>query len=190
MLIVEFYGVPSAGKSVFAAGCYSESVKHGFSATLVTEYVKSLANRNIPISDIDQLYIIGNQTRWETECYGNYEVVFADSSPMLGAFYCAYYSRGEYSMQQTVLDWEQRVALKHGVKRLRVFLPRNPNWFQQKGRYQQAEAAALMEPLLVNFLDGLKDPYITLDHRDPLALFEYIKKEGLLNDSAPRNPPL
>lgn len=177
MLVIEFYGVPSAGKSVFAAGCYSEGVKGGLSAALVTEFVKPLANRGIAISDEDQFFIIGNQTRWETDCYGKYDMIFADSSPMLGAFYCEFYSNGDYSMTKAVRDWENRVAFKHGVKRVRVFLRRNPAWFQQNGRYQDAETAARMEPLLENFLEKLGDPYIILDGRDPNELF---RKIGLI----------
>lgn len=180
MKVIEFFGVPSSGKSVFASNCYVDACKKGIHSGLVTEYVKSLAERQIKINSEDQFFIVGNQTKAEVSKYhANYKYIFTDSPAILGSFYSVYYNNGiqnpfTTSLYTLTLSWESFVKYKYNIDRIRIFLSLNKDWFIQEGRYQSLDQCLEMEAQLKNYVLGFDPSTITIDHRSTEKLFDIL----------------
>lgn len=134
--VIECWGSPGSGKSTFAADCFVEAAKRGLNAHLVTEFIKDHANRKLAISDLDQAWITGEQTRKESGAYEQYEYIFTDSPVLLASFFDYYYNRDDMGLSSYVVRWENRANLKHPINRIRVFLPLVEEWYKQTGRYE------------------------------------------------------
>ena len=182
LTVIEFWGSPGSGKSVFAAECFAEAAKRGLNCHLITEFIKPQAIRGIPIKELDQPWIAGEQTHMEEGCYGKFDIVFTDSPVLLPAFFGHHYDEDDMGLASLVCRWENRAKAKHDINRVRVFLPLVEAWFKQTGRYESYEESKAMSNKLARWLIKVTGnaPTIELD-RDRAAfvvrhLSEYLPK--------------
>ncbi len=174
--VIEFWGSPGSGKSTFAADCFVEAAKRGLNCHLVTEFIKDHAVRGLPIEELDQQWITGEQTRRESGCYGKFDFVFTDSPVLLPAFFSHYYDEDDLGLASFICRWENRASAKHNIERIRVFLPVVEEWFKQTGRYESYEDSYKMSLKLKNWIHKVtgKDPiFITTSDRDKV---EFVTK--------------
>lgn len=150
--VVEFWGSPGSGKSTFAAECFAEAAKRGLNAHYVPEFIKPHANRGLPIDELDQLWISGEQTRHESGTYGKYDYVFTDSPVLLPAFFSYYYDDDDMGLASVICRWENRANAKYDIRRIRVFLPLVEAWFKQTGRYESFEQSKAMSDKLARWM--------------------------------------
>ena len=87
LLIVNLYGVPSAGKSTGASFIFSILKMCGVNAELVTEFAKDKVWENNEEVFRNQAYIFGKQLFRITRCENKVEVIVTDSPIMLSSFY-------------------------------------------------------------------------------------------------------
>jgi hypothetical protein len=150
--VIEFWGSPGSGKSTFAAECFAEAAKLGLNAHLVSEFIKDHAVRGYAIDELDQLWITGEQTRKEAGTYGKYDFVFTDSPILLPSFFAHHYDEDDMGLASVVSRWENRANAKHGIKRIRVFLPLVEGWFKQTGRYESFEQSRVMSEKMTKWI--------------------------------------
>ncbi len=173
LTVIEFWGSPGSGKSTFAAECFSEAAKQGLNAHLVTEFIKDHAVRGLPIGELDQIWITGEQTRKEAGTYGKYEFVFTDSPILLPAFFAHHYDEDDMGLASVVCRWENRANALHNINRIRVFLPLVEEWFKQTGRYESFEQSKAMSDKLTKWLTKVtgQSPVVEME-RDRVAFVQ------------------
>jgi len=173
--IVECWGSPGSGKSTFAADCFVEAAKQGYNAYLVTEFIKESALRDIPIHELDQVWITGEQTRKESAAYNKYKVIFTDSPVLLASFFDYYYNNDDMGLASYICRWENRANLSTPINRIRVFLPLVEEWFKQTGRYESYEQSKTMSEELIHWIPRVvgSHPIVIDERRDRV---EFVKK--------------
>lgn len=174
--VIEFWGSPGSGKSTFAADCFVEAAKRGLNCHLVTEFIKDHAVRGLPIEELDQPWITGEQTRRESGCYGKFDFVFTDSPVLLPAFFSHYYDEDDLGLASFICRWENRASAKYNIERIRVFLPIVEEWFKQTGRYESYEDSHKMSLKLktwIHKVTGTDPLFITTPCRDKV---EFVTK--------------
>lgn len=150
--VVEFWGSPGSGKSTFAAECFAEAAKKGLNCHLISEFIKDHAVRGLPIEELDQLWIVGEQSRKEAGAYGKFDIIFTDSPVLLPAFYGHHYDEDDMGLASVICRWENRANAKFGIRRVRVFLPLVEAWFKQTGRYENYLQSNAMSEKMVKWL--------------------------------------
>lgn len=174
LTVIEFWGSPGSGKSTFAAECFSKAAKEGLNAYLVTEFIKPHAVRGLPIEELDQIWITGEQTRLEAGTYGKYDFVFTDSPILLPSFFAHHYDEDDMGLASVVSRWENRANAKYDIQRIRVFLPLVESWFKQTGRYESFEQSKAMSEKLAKWMKKVtgQAPIVEIE-RDPI---EFVTK--------------
>lgn len=142
--VIEFWGSPGSGKSTFAAECYVHAAKSGYNCHLVAEFAKDHAIRGLPIDELDQPWLTGEQCRKESGAYDKYEMIFTDSPVLLPAFFAHHYDSDDMGLASVICRWENRANAKYSIQRIRVFLPLMEEWFKQTGRYESLEQSREM----------------------------------------------
>jgi hypothetical protein len=167
--VIEFWGSPGSGKSTFAADCFVVAAKQGYNCHLVTEAIKPHAIRGLPISELDQTWIAGEQSRLESSTYGKFDYVFTDSPVLLPAFFGKYHDGDDLGLASIIHRWENRASAKYKIHRTRVFLPLVEAWFKTTGRYESYEQSKEMSEALYDWLwriIGVKPDIISTEDRD------------------------
>jgi len=173
--VIECWGSPGSGKSTFAADCFVEAAKRGLNAYLVTEFIKDHAVRELPIGELDQAWITGEQTRKESSAYGKYQYIFTDSPVLLASFFDYFYNDDDMGLASYVCRWENRANLSHNIRRIRVFLPLVEEWFSQTGRYESYEQSLEMSLRLQKWIPKVvgANPIVIDERRDRV---DFVKK--------------
>lgn len=153
MLVVNLFGVPSAGKSTGAAYIFSKLKMAGLNAELVTEYAKDKVwedNKEVFKPD-NQCYIFGKQFFRISRCRDKVDVVVTDSPLPLCVFYNHSDVLGEDFNKTVMRVFNSFDNVNYLLLRAK---PYNP-----KGRLQtEAESDALKEPI-VNMLKNREIKY-------------------------------
>jgi hypothetical protein len=87
MLVVNLFGVPSAGKSTGAAYIFSKLKMNGINAELITEFAKDKVWENSEEVFKNQAYIFGKQSFKLSRVKNKVEVAITDSPLPLSIFY-------------------------------------------------------------------------------------------------------
>jgi len=146
MIIVNLFGVPSAGKSTGAAYIFSKLKMLGINAEMVTEFAKDKVWEQSAEVFNNQLYILGKQSFKISKLKNKVEVIITDSPLPLSIFYNNDPVLGEV-FDQLVLN------VFNSYENVNYLLLRDKP-YNSNGRFQtELESNALAEPmknLLIN----------------------------------------
>ena len=87
MVLVNFFGVPGAGKSTGTAYVFSKLKMLGYNAELVDEFAKGKVYEENKEAFKNQAYIFGKQFYKITRCEEKVDVILTDSPLLLSVFY-------------------------------------------------------------------------------------------------------
>lgn len=87
MVVINLFGVPSAGKSTGAAYVFAQLKMHGINAELVTEFAKDKVWENNEEVFKNQAYVFGKQSFKMSRCKNKVDVIITDSPLPLSIFY-------------------------------------------------------------------------------------------------------
>lgn len=141
MIVVNLFGVPSAGKSTGSAYVFAILKAYGINAELVTEYAKDKVWENNEEVFKNQAYIFGKQSFRLSRCADKVDVVITDSPLPLSIFYNKSKVLGE-DFNRTVMNvFNSYKNMNYLIDRVK---PYNPN-----GRLQtEKESDALKRPMI------------------------------------------
>lgn len=142
MIVINLFGVPSAGKSTGAAYIFSKLKLAGINAELITEFAKDKVwEENAEIFKPDnQCYVFGKQFYKMSRCRDKVDVIITDSPLPLSILYNKSKILGE-EFNQTVMN------CFNSFENISYLLLRDKK-YNSKGRLQtEEESNALSEPL-------------------------------------------
>lgn len=140
LVIVNLFGVPSAGKSTGAAYIFSQLKNKGINAELITEFAKDKVWEENSAALSNQAYIFGKQYYRISRCQDKVEVIVTDS-PILNSVL--------YNTNETLgLEFNTLVSkVFHSYDSMNYLLLRDKP-YNPVGRLQtEAESDAMVEPL-------------------------------------------
>lgn len=146
MLVVNLFGVPSAGKSTGAAYIFAQLKMRGINTELVTEFAKDKVWENNQEVFKNQAYLFGKQSYRLSRCRDKVDIIVTDSPLPLSIFYNNDPSLTE-NFNKSVMDvFNSYNNINYLLLRTK---PYNPI-----GRHQtEEESDALKQPMI----DLLKD---------------------------------
>ena len=141
MIVVNLFGVPSAGKSTGAAYIFSQLKLNGINAELITEFAKDKVWENNTEVFKNQAYLFGKQSYRMSRCKDKVDVIVTDSPLPLSIFYNKDTVLGE-DFNKTVMNvFNSYNNLNYLLLRVK---PYNP-----AGRHQtEKESDALKQPMV------------------------------------------
>jgi len=147
--LINLYGGPGIGKSVFAARLYTELSMRELCVELVGEYAKEL----IWQKDYDKLkyqpFVTKGQIK-KLAPVGQCNIVITDSPLMLGLIYAKNEQHAKKSFK-LIKDWHCNME---GVDEINILLKRDRSGYQENGRMESLEEASKkdeeIEKLLIN----------------------------------------
>lgn len=148
--LINLYAGSGCGKSTTAADVFVQMKKNGIVCELITEYVKTWAWRNRPITAFDDVYITAKQLHREAALYGKVDYIITDSPIGLGAIYEKLYNPDSRMM----LDLCRELRKRQDVSGLRVVncLLKRTKPYVQAGRYEDERAARRVDAICEEFL--------------------------------------
>lgn len=164
MIVVNLFGVPSAGKSTGAAYIFSQLKLNGINAELITEFAKDKVWENNTEVFKNQAYLFGKQSYRMSRCKDKVDVIVTDSPLPLSIFYNKDTVLGE-DFNKTVMNvFNSYNNLNYLLLRVK---PYNPI-----GRHQtEKESDALKQPMV----DLLQDRNIKYtEHNGSIEGYEEI----------------
>lgn len=147
---INFFGVPSAGKSTTALGmaAYMKAERRDVVTELATEYVKKWAYRGQVPSGFDQYYLFGKTIHQEEMLLKNgVDLVISDSPLWLSAFYADYSKVPAYSHLTHIC-----AAFDRQYPALNILLDGRDRSYVQAGRYQTQTESSQMHDVLKDWL--------------------------------------
>lgn len=159
--VINLFGGPGIGKSTLQADLYAYMKKQGYRVEMVREVAKKWAWAERPISPLDQLNIIGEQIKDESELYGKVDYIITDSPIMLGAFYMDF-NHGEMFMQNMINEY-MYFAEKNGVEYKNFMLSRKKMKYDPFGRFESEYQLANLDENLQAFLYEARLPFKLID---------------------------
>lgn len=169
MVVVNLFGVPSAGKSTGAAYIFSQLKLNGINAELITEFAKDKVWENNTEVFKNQAYLFGKQSYRMSRCKDKVDVIVTDSPLPLSIFYNKDTVLGE-DFNKTVMNvFNSYNNLNYLLLRVK---PYNPI-----GRHQtEKESDALKQPMV----DLLQDRNIKYtEHNGSIEGYEEIISDVL-----------
>ena len=141
MIVVNLFGVPSAGKSTGAAYIFSQLKLNGINAELITEFAKDKVWENNTEVFKNQAYLFGKQSYRMSRCKDKVDVIVTDSPLPLSIFYNKDTVLGE-DFNKTVMNvFNSYNNLNYLLLRVK---PYNP-----AGRHQtEKESDSLKQPMV------------------------------------------
>lgn len=153
MIVVNLFGVPSAGKSTGVAYIFSKIKMAGINAELITEFAKDKVwEENSEVFKPDnQCYLFGKQFYRMSRCRDKVDIIVTDSPLPLSIFYNKSEVLGE-NFNRTIMN------CFNSFDNISYLLLRDKP-YNPKGRLQtEAESDALKEPL-INLLQSRNIKY-------------------------------
>lgn len=156
MIVINLFGVPSAGKSTGAAYIFSKIKMAGINAELITEFAKDKVwEENSEVFKPDnQCYLFGKQFYKMSRCRDKVDVIITDSPLPL----CILYNKSEVlgeEFNKTVMN------CYNSFNNIAYLLLRDKP-YNARGRLQtEEESDALKEPL-TNLLESREIQYTTV----------------------------
>lgn len=151
MIVVNLFGVPSAGKSTGAAYIFSKLKMNGVNAELITEFAKDKVWENNEEVFKNQAYLFGKQSFRMSRCKDKVDVIVTDSPLPLSIFYNQDEVLGE-DFNKTVMNvFNSYSNLNYLLLRVK---PYNPI-----GRHQTEEESDKLKEPMVALLNDRKIQY-------------------------------
>jgi len=174
MIVVNLFGVPSAGKSTGAAYIFSRLKMNGVNAELITEFAKDKVWENNEEVFKNQAYLFGKQSFRMSRCKDKVDVIVTDSPLPLSIFYNQDEVLGE-DFNNTVMNvFNSYSNLNYLLLRVK---PYNP-----VGRHQTEEESDKLKEPMVALLNNRKIQYTehpgSLEGYDAIVtqVLEYLNK--------------
>lgn len=164
MIVVNLFGVPSAGKSTGASYIFSQLKLNGVNAELITEFAKDKVwENNIEVFK-NQAYLFGKQSYKMSRCKDKVDVLVTDSPLPLSIFYNKDIVLGE-DFNKTVMNvFNSYNNLNYLLLRVK---PYNPI-----GRHQTEEESDELKQPMVNLLHDRNIKYT--EHNGSVEGYEEI----------------
>lgn len=159
-VVINLFGGPNTGKSTLQADLYSYMKKAGYRVEMVREVAKKWAWGKTEITPLDQLNIIGEQIKDESDLYGKVDYIITDSPIMLGAFYMDH-NHGELFMQDMVRQYMD-FAEKNGVIFKNILLTRKGIPYDPSGRFENKYQLEILDDNLKAFIVEARLDFDTL----------------------------
>lgn len=141
MTVINLFGVPSSGKSTYAAYIFSALKSKGVSVELVTEFAKDMVWEGNEEAFKNYAYVFGQQSFRLSRCKDKVDVIITDSPLPLSIFYNEDAVLGE-SFNETVMN------VFNSYENLNYFLNRTTP-YSSVGRFQtEEESDALKQPMI------------------------------------------
>lgn len=154
-VVVNIFSGPGCGKSTLAAEIFVDLKKQGFSAELVTEYVKKWAWQGHPVKGWeDSLYIFAKQLRAESILYGRVDFIVTDSPLGLCAAYERFYRPDQLLIREAFLRVREQQASEGVVENLDFHLMRQHKYVPE-GRYETEEQARDVDRVIRDLIGGV-----------------------------------
>jgi len=151
--VINLFGGSGIGKSTIAAELFVELKKQGKSVELVQEFVKEWAWQKRKITELDQIQIVAEQIRRETQLYGKVDYLITDCPLMMCACYAQERAPNLFSGLKhtitTVMDIWQLSG--EGVFYHNYLLARDKAYVAE-GRYETEQEAKMMDKKIELFL--------------------------------------
>lgn len=139
-IVVNLFGVPSAGKSTGAANIYSKLKLMGINAELINEFAKDKVWEESTEAFNNQAYILGQQSFKQSRCSEKVDVIVTDSPLPLSIFYNKDENIAEGLSKLTMQLFHKYNNLNFLIKRTKKYSP--------IGRFQtEEESNELAEPI-------------------------------------------
>ena len=151
MILINLYGVPSAGKSTGAAYIFSQLKLRGINAELVTEFAKDKVWEESKEAFNNQAYMFGQQYFRISRCADKVDVIITDSPLLLSALYNKSELLGDDFNNLVAKVSKSFACLNYLIERDK---PYNPN-----GRLQSEEESNALAKPLVDLLSQYNIPY-------------------------------
>jgi len=163
--VIELLGGPGSGKSTLAASIFSTLKQKGISAELIPEHVKYWAWDGHKVGPFDQIYLFGQQARYESRLYGKVDFIISDSPVIMYPVYEEVYQHHSI-IRPSVLAFLRETA-NQGICRKTFSLPRIVG-YDASGRFETDEMVSNIDKRLQEFYDEQNYPYTVLgtDSRD------------------------
>ena len=161
--IINLFGGPGVGKSTITSGIFYELKKRNIECDIPYEFPKQVAWENNHSQISDQLYIFANQHRGIVRSYGKVDFVILDSPIILSLAYKNGYG-SEYPTNLYGNTFDKMVTdVFSKYDNINFFLNRNPESFQQSGRFQSFDESLEFDEKIRFILDNNGFPYYCLD---------------------------
>lgn len=173
MIIINFFGGPSSGKSTVAAGLFYLMKINGYSVELVGEVAKDLVHEKRFDIFGEQNYLFSEQRRRQERLKDVYDFAITDSPTLLASFYNIYDGgkENQFFDKMVMEDFKKEKAFN-------IFLNRG-DFFEVKGRRHSEEESSKISINLKNFLNDNQIKFIEINS-NPKAheeIFEVFKKK-------------
>lgn len=171
MIVVNLFGVPSAGKSTGAAHIFSQLKLNGINAELITEFAKDKVWENNTEVFKNQAYLFGKQSYKMSRCKDKVDVLVTDSPLPLSIFYNKDDVLGE-DFNRTVMNvFNSYDNLNYLLLRVK---PYNPI-----GRHQTEEESNALKQPMVDLLNDRNIKYT--EHDGSVEGYEKIVADILMH---------
>lgn len=151
--VVNFFSGPGTGKSTHAAALFAALKRRHLNVELVTEYAKDLVWEERFTTLENQIYVFGKQLQRMTRLLEKTELLVTDS-PLL--FSIIYNSQLPACFNDTV------VHVFNEFNNINYFLERSKP-YQTAGRMQTEEEARVVDQKILNLLNELNVPFISME---------------------------
>lgn len=153
---VNFFGAPSAGKSVLATELFVHCKKFARNCEVVNELAREWAYVDRNIQSMDQVYLFASQLNREDTLLSRSKVQFviSDSPLMLNIFYSNRHNpKFKEPLEQLSRIFDQK------YESINFFCPINYNYaFHKEGRHFDYEESKIFSDQMKNFLDQYYKP--------------------------------
>lgn len=171
MIVVNLFGVPSAGKSTGAAYIFAKLKLYGINAELITEFAKDKVWENNEEVFKNQAYLFGKQSYRMSRCKDKVDVIVTDSPLPLSIFYNKDDVLGE-DFNRTVMNvFNSYNNLNYLLLRVK---PYNPI-----GRHQTEEESNALKQPMVDLLNDRNIKYT--EHDGSIEGYEKIVADILMH---------
>lgn len=103
--VINFFGVPSSGKSTIASGLFHELKKKNYSVEYVSEYAKDVVYDDTHTLLENQLHIFSEQFRRQYRLLNKVDYIITDSPLLLSIVYLDWYD-GKRKYQEMSWAWK------------------------------------------------------------------------------------
>jgi tRNA uridine 5-carbamoylmethylation protein Kti12 len=147
---IQFFGAPSAGKTVLSLEVVAECKKHGIKCEIITELAREWAYVDRSISSMDQIYLFASQMNREDTLLSRDKVDFVvtDSPLILNCWFSNAHNPVFWkSLEPLVRMFDERFPV------LNFFCPLNKSYkFHAEGRHFPAEKSQEISDSLWEFV--------------------------------------
>lgn len=171
MLVINFFGAPSAGKSTAASGLYYEMKKQWIETEYVQEYAKELVLSGSSHMLSQQNYIFAKQEHRLNRLASKVAVAISDSPLLLSSFYAP--TDYPHSFHGLVFDFF------HRYDNINIFVKRSHE-YSEIGRVQKAAESDYISEEMQKFLRDNGVPFYVMTAHDasPRRILSWLVNEN------------